>query len=444
MHKIFCVLLGSVLLWGATSTAHGQNGDGFENWYGANEAAFGKLYLHFHRNPELSFKEEKTAQKFAEVLTANGFDTTTNIGGLGVVGILENGDGPTVMLRADLDGLPVTEATNLPYASTVKVENAAGQSVGVMHACGHDIHMTSLLATAKFLSENREKWSGRLMIVGQPAEERGSGAAAMLNDGLFKRFDKPDYAIALHCNATLPAGKVSLRSGYAMANVDSVDVTLFGKGGHGAYPHATIDPIVQAAKFILDVQTIVSREVKPIEAAVITVGSVHAGTKHNIIPDHCKLQLTVRSYSDHVRKQLLDGIQLKARAAAISCGAREPVIKISEGTPSLSNHPEVTRRIHKVFVDHLGANQVVEAEPVMGGEDFSQYGRQGVPSLLFFLGVVEQRRPDRYQTMGLKPPSLHSAEFYPDFELALQTGVLATSQAALELFNATANPMPSN
>ncbi len=409
------------------------------DWARANIESLAGLYLDLHRTPELSFEEKETAAKFARELKKLGVTVTENVGGYGVVGILENGEGPNVMLRADLDGLPVKEATNLPYASTVRVADSTGNEVGVMHACGHDMHMTCLLGTARYLSEHKDSWSGRIMFVGQPAEERGSGAVAMLRDGLFQKFPKPDYAIALHCNATLPSGKVSLRSGYAMANVDSVDVTLFGRGGHGAYPHTTIDPIVQAAKFVLDVQTIVSREVKPIEAAVITVGSIHAGTKHNIISDSCHLQLTVRSYSDEVRKQLLDGIKRKAHAAALSVGAKDPLVKISEGTPSLSNDSELTRQIKGVFCDQLGENCVVEAEQVMGGEDFSQYGRQGVSSLMFFLGVVEQRRLDRYREMGLEPPSLHSAEFYPDINQTIETGVVSMSSAALNLM-----PIKSN
>ncbi len=402
-------------------------------WVAGNIKPLAKLYLHFHQNPELSFEEEKTAARLAKELEDLGAVVTQNVGGHGVVGIIENGDGPTVMIRTDLDALPVIEETNLPYASNVKVTDADGKTVGVMHACGHDVHMTTLVGTARYLAAHKDQWSGRVMFIGQPAEERGSGAIAMLKDGLFEKFKKPDFALGLHCNATLPSGMVSLRPGYAMANVDSVDVTFFGRGGHGAYPHTTIDPIVEAAKFILDVQTIVSREVKPIEAAVITVGSIHAGTKHNIISDRCHLQLTVRSYSDNVRKLLIDGIERKAKAAAMSVGAKDPVIKVSEGTPSLSNDALLATTMAAVFKSQLGEGKVVEAEPVMGGEDFSQYGRAGVPSLMYFLGVVEKRRLDRFEEMGLTPPSLHSSSFYPDIEQTLETGVVTMSSAALEL-----------
>ena len=405
------------------------------DWLEDNLKSLAEVYLHFHQHPELSFEEEKTAQKLGSEWETVGIDVTYRVGGFGVVGILKNGDGPTVMLRTDLDALPVTEETNLPYASRVKVKDNRGVTVGVMHACGHDIHLTTLVGVARYLATNKDRWNGTLMLIGQPAEERGSGASAMLADGLFERFPKPDFAIALHCNSTFATGKVSLRPGYAMANVDSVDVTLFGRGGHGAYPHTTIDPIVQAAKFVLDVQTIVSREVKPIEAAVITVGSIHAGTKHNIISDSCHLQLTVRSYSDEVRKILIDGIKRKAKAAAMSVNAKAPEIKVSEGTPSLSNDSELAADMKAVFVRELGADNVLEQEPVMGGEDFSQYGRAGVPSLMYFLGVIEQRRLDRYEELGVTPPSLHSASFYPDFEKAIETGVVTMSSAAMKLFS---------
>jgi len=432
-HNKIPLRLGLALAFCFALSAQAIQAETPEAWVEANIKPLAKLYLHFHQNPELSFEEKETAARLARELAEIGATVTQNVGGHGVVGILENGDGPTVMIRTDLDALPVIEQTNLPYASKVKVTDADGKTVGVMHACGHDIHMTTLVGAARYLAAHKDQWSGRVMFIGQPAEERGSGAIAMLNDGLFEKFKKPDFALGLHCNATLPSGMVSLRPGYAMANVDSVDVTFFGRGGHGAYPHTTIDPIVEAAKFIVDAQTIVSREVKPIEAAVITVGSIHAGTKHNIISDRCHLQLTVRSYSDDVRKQLIDGIRRKAKAAAVSVGAKDPLIKVSEGTPSLSNDAQLAGKMASVFKSKLGKGKVVEAEPVMGGEDFSQYGRAGVPSLMYFLGVVEQRRLDRFKEMGLTPPSLHSASFYPDIERTLETGVVTMSSAALEL-----------
>lgn len=405
------------------------------DWTDENVRELSKLYYYLHANPEISFQEEQTGIRIGKELEKVGCEVTNNVGGFGVVGLLKNGDGPVVMIRTDLDALPIVEKTNVPYASKVKTTDENGKTVGVMHACGHDMHMTSVVGTARYLASCKEQWSGTVMFIGQPAEERGSGATAMLEDGLFERFPKPDYAIALHVSASLASGKIALRSGYTMANVDSVDITLFGRGGHGAYPHKTIDPVVQAARLIMDIQTIVSREVRPLEPAVITVGSIHAGTKHNIISDQCHLQLTVRSYGDEVRAQLIDAIKRKAKATAASSGAKEPVIKVSEGTPSLFNHVELTERLIPVFKDALGSDNVNDGDPVMGGEDFSQYGRAGVPSLLFWLGGVEQARLDRFDELGIEAPSLHSAEFYPDVEPVLKTGVVALSSAALDLLD---------
>lgn len=271
------------------------------------------------------------------------------------------------------------------------------------------------------------------MLIGQPAEERGAGAKAMLEDGLFERFPKPDFAVALHVDSTLAAGRVGYRPGYALANVDSVDITVHGKGGHGAQPHTTIDPIVQAAQLVLALQTIVSREVKPTEPAVVTVGSIHGGTKHNIIGNDCHLQITVRSYSDDVRQHLLEAIRRKALAVAMGAGAPEPTIRVSEGTPALKNDQQLALRLAKLFERELGADKVVESDPSMGGEDFSRYGLAGVPILMYRLGAVDARRLDRYQQLGQQPPSLHSSKFYPDIEETLTTGIVTMSAAVLDL-----------
>ena len=286
-----------------------------------------ELYKHFHANPELSFQEEQTAARLADELRKTGAEVTSNVGGHGVVAMLKNGSGPTLMLRTDLDALPVAEKTDLPYASKVRVKDQRGAKVGVMHACGHDLHITNLIGVARYMAAHTDLWSGTLMLIGQPAEERGAGAQAMLADGLFVRFSRPDYALALHVDASSATGTVGYRTGYSLANVDSVDITVKGRGGHGAYPHATIDPIVIAARLILDLQTIVSREIKPIEPAVITVGSIRGGTKHNVIGDTCHLQITVRSYSAEVRRHLHEAITRKAHAAAVSAGAPEPEVK---------------------------------------------------------------------------------------------------------------------
>ena len=423
---LFAILLPSIVAFDTRAADPGR-------WSRENIDSLVQLYQYFHAYPELSFHEEKTADRLAAELRDVGADVTQRIGGFGVVGIMKNGNGPTLMLRTDLDALPITEDTNLVFASKVKTKNADGNEVGVMHACGHDIHMTNLVGVARFLAANKGAWSGTLMFIGQPAEERGAGARAMLDDGLFRRFPKPDFAVALHVDSGMAAGKIGYRAGYALANVDSVDITLKGRGGHGAYPHTTIDPIVQAARLVMDLQTIVSREVKPIEPAVITVGSIHGGTKHNVIGDTCHLQITVRSYSDKVRKQLHDAIERKAKATAASADAEEPEIKISEGTPSLFNDEELAQRLAPVFRNAIGEQNVLVSEPSMGGEDFSQYGRQGVPILMFRLGTVEEKRLERYKSIGIPAPSLHSAKFYPDAALTLQTGITCMAAAALDI-----------
>jgi hippurate hydrolase len=293
--------------------------------------------------------------------------------------------------------------------------------------------MTNLVGVARYLAEHRDGWRGRLILIGQPAEERGGGARAMLEDGLFDRFGKPDFALALHVDATRAAGRIAYRPGHALANVDSVDITMHGQGGHGAYPHATIDPIVQAAQLVNVLQTIVSREVRPIDPAVVTVGSIHGGTKHNIIPSQCQLQLTVRTYGDEVRQQVLRAIRRKAAAVASGAGAPEPTVEVSEGTPALWNDRQLTERLATVFCDVLGDDNVSVAEASLGGEDFSYYGQAGVPSLMFWLGSVEQKRLARYAQLGQTPPSLHSPLYYPDYEPTLTTGIQVMASGALEL-----------
>lgn len=390
-------------------------------------------YRWLHTHPEISFKEVETAKYVAKQWREVGFGVTEQVGGHGVVAILDNGDGPTLMLRTDLDALPVTEQTGLSFASKQTVLTEAGTNSGVMHACGHDMHMSSVIGAARYLASHRKQWRGKLMLIGQPAEERGSGAKAMLADGLFKRFSKPDYAVALHVESATPTGKVALRAGYSLANVDAVDIEVVGRGGHGAAPDTTIDPIVQACELVMSLQTIVSREMKPIEPAVVTVGSIHGGTKHNIIGDSCHLQVTVRSYTTPVREKILGSIKRRAKAIAQAYGAPEPTITVSEGTPALENHKELTERLTKVFRNAIGTENVLDMEPVMGGEDFSQYGLAGVPIVMYRLGAVSQKRLDRYQELGRIPPSLHSPSFYPDADEALATGVKTFVAAALDL-----------
>jgi amidohydrolase len=394
-------------------------GEDASTWAKAHVSELVELYRHFHAHPELSFEEYETGSRVAKELRAAGIEVTEKVAKTGVVGVLKNGDGPIVMIRTDLDALPVTEQTGLAYASKVKVKGEAGET-GVMHACGHDIHITNLIGTARWFAANKDQWKGTLIFLGQPAEERIGGAKVMLEEGLFTKFPRPDYAIALHCDP-------------ALANTDSVDVTMIGRGGHGAYPHTTIDPIVLAAQFIMSLQTIVSREVKPIEACVITVGSIHGGTKHNIIGNECHMQLTVRCYSDEVRQQIHDAIIRKAKAVAAGAGAPEPKVVYTEGTPAMFNDEKLAERLRAVFIRELGADNVENPQPEMGGEDFSQYGRAGVPILMFRLGTIEPRRLARMRQLGQEPPSLHSASYYPDAEESLVTGIKTTVAATMEL-----------
>jgi len=302
-----------------------------------------------------------------------------------------------------------------------------------MHACGHDIHMTNLLGVARYLAGHKDTWNGTILFVGQPAEERGLGAKKMLDDKLFSRFGRPDLAVALHVDSTLATGRVGCRAGYSLANVDSVDITLHGKGGHGAYPHTTVDPIVQAAHLILDLQTIVSREMNPIDPAVVTVGSIHAGSKHNIISSNCKLQMTVRSYSEQSRKNILDAIQRKAKAVAMSFRAAEPTVVFSEGTPALFNNQGLVEKLIPVFEKTLGKDHVVHSEQSMGGEDFSEFGVAGIPICMYRLGSVKADRLEALKSGGKLPPSLHSPQYYPDAPEALKTGIVSMVAVVQEL-----------
>jgi len=403
-------------------------------------ASLEKLYTHFHEHPELSFREQKTAARLAEELKALGIEVTTGVGGHGVVGVLKNGAGPTVLVRTDLDALPLKELTGVPYASTVRTTNDLGVEVDVMHACGHDVHITSLVGTARVLTKLKQRWSGTIVFIGQPAEERGAGARAMLKDGLFTRFPKPDYCLALHVSSDMAAGSVGVVEGFVLANVDSVDITLRGAGGHGAWPHKTKDPIVLAAQSIMAMQAIISRETDPLESAVVTVGSVHGGTKHNIIPDEVKLQLTVRSFTDEVRAHTLAAIKRIVRGQALSAGIPEdrlPVVHVDEKefTPATYNNPELARRVSGTFKQLFGEKKVISRKPVMGGEDFSEFGRTAdkIPICIFWLGSVEPERVAESARTGQPLPSLHSSLYRPLREPTIKTGVTGMSAAVLEL-----------
>ncbi len=400
------------------------------------------LYVHLHTHPELSFHEVETSKKIAAELRKLGFDVTEHVGGYGVVGVFKNGAGPTVMVRTDLDALPVEEQTGLPYASKVKTKDDQGNEVSVMHACGHDMHMTVFTGTARALIKLKDHWKGTLVMIGQPAEEKGGGARAMIADGLFERFPRPDYALALHVNSSMAAGTVGYREGYALANVDAVDIVIRGAGGHGAYPHTTKDPVVLAAETVMALQTIVSREIAPIEPAVVTVGSIHGGTKHNIIPDEVRLQLTLRSYSDKVREQTIAAIRRITRGLAIAAGVPEdrmPIVTVGdEYTPATYNDPDLTLRVAKVFKSVLGEQNVIHTEPVMGGEDFGRYGRvePKIPICIFWLGAVAPEKVEEARKTGKSLPSLHSSLFAPVPEPTIRTGVKAMTSAVLDLLSA--------
>ena len=428
--------MGTVLMVAGQSLAQTPLRDAIEGDFDYLQT----LYTHLHENPELSFEEVQTAKRIAKELRSLGFKVTTGIGGTGLVAIMRNGDGPKVMIRTDLDALPVKEKTGKPYASTVLGQNYLGdKNLPIMHACGHDVHMTALVGTARRLVAMKDQWSGTLIMIGQPAEELGLGAKAMLEDGLFSRFPKPDYNLGLHVNAGLPAGMIGYTSGYALANVDSVDIEIKGVGGHGAYPHTTKDPIVLGAYIVTALQTLVSREINPQAPAVVTVGSFHGGTKHNIIPGNAHLKLTVRSYSDDVRETLLSGITRIAKNQARAFGLPEdklPVVTREENyTPSLYNDPALVKSTMAAIAKQIGADNVRELPAVMGGEDFSRYGRTAdkIPGFLFWVGAVD---PDVYakaKASGETLPSLHSPFFAPDPRRTIITAVDAMSTAALNL-----------
>lgn len=384
------------------------------------------LYLDLHQNPELSSHETQTAEKLAGRLRDLGYTVTEHVGGTGVVAILKNGAGPAVMLRTELDGLPVEEKTGLAYASKVRAKDDSGRDVGVMHACGHDLHMASLFATAAIMAHSKSSWHGTLILIGQPAEETISGAKRMIEDGLMTRFPKPDVAVAMHVGNTLPAGKVGVGPGYRFSNADSLRITIYGKGGHGSMPNSTIDPIVIAARVVVTLQTIVSREVKPGEVAVITVGYIQAGTKNNIIPDHAELGITVRSYKPEVRKLMLAAIERITRAEATAAGAtQEPKIEHPEATDAVYNDPALAQRLQSVLESALGKDRVVVDDPGMASEDFSYFTAQGVPSFYFSLGGADPAKYAEAKAAGTNLPSNHSPLFAPDVDPALHTGIEA-------------------
>ena len=425
-------MLFTLLATGPLVKAQAMSRDDAE-WYARNLKELTALYTHLHTNPELSFREEATAKRIAEELRNAGLEVTTGVGKLGVVGTLKNGAGPTVLVRSDMDALPVKEETELPYASKATVTDPEGKTVGVMHACGHDIHMACLVGTARWLASHKDQWKGTVLFIGQPAEEMIGGAKAMLADGLYTRFPRPDAALALHVTHDLPVGSVAYTSGPALASSTSVTVTIRGKGGHGAAPHSTVDPIFLASLVVIDLQSIVSRDVDPVQPCVISVGSIHGGTKSNIIPNEVKLQLTLRAYREDVRLQLLEGIKLRLKGLAQAHRAPEALFVIEETTAPTINTPALVDRVLPALKKELGEDNVVMVEPVMGAEDFGLFSQGGVPTFMFRLGTIPREKLAAAKAKDETLPSLHSSKYFPDPAPSIQTGVRAMTAAVVKL-----------
>jgi amidohydrolase len=404
------------------------------------------IYKTIHSHPELSHHEEQTASLLAGELRKVGYTVTEHVGrypdgsqAFGVVGLLKNGPGPELLIRGDMDGLPIIEQTDLPYASHVKTKNASGEEVGIMHACGHDVHVTTLIGTARALAAAKDRWHGTLLLIGQPSEETIDGAKAMMADHLYERFGKPDYAIALHDSATRAAGTVSITSGPALASSSSVDVVMRGVGGHGAFPQGTKDPIVMAAQFIVQMQTVVSRQESPLDPTVVTVGDIHGGTKRNIIPNEVKMELTVRAFSDAAQRTAIEGIKRAANAAALAAGVpedRQPIVTVidTESTPVLYNDPALSRRLKVALEKSLGAKNAIAETPIMGSEDFGIFGQDSkIPTVMIWLGAMDPAKLASAQAAGKLLPGLHTSRFAPEPELTLRTGVTAMTSMAVEL-----------
>jgi len=406
------------------------------------------IYKDIHSHPELSGREERTSDIVAKELRVVGCEVTDHLGkysrpefkGYGVVGVMKNGPGPTVLVRTDMDALPVEEQTGLPYASTVTTKNDKGDEVHVMHACGHDAHMSAFIGTARALAKLKNQWHGTIVFVGQPAEEALGGARALLADGLYTRFPKPDFALGFHDRAEMEIGHIGVTEGYTYANVDSVNITVRGVGGHGAYPHKTKDPVVLSAETVVALQTIASRENNPVDPVVVTVGSIHGGTKHNIIPDEVKMLLTVRTYKADVRERTLAAIDRIAKGIATTAGVppeRAPIVEVlkDEFTPATYNNPELTKRLVAVWKKVLGAQNVEATEPTMGGEDFSEYSLpdHSIPACDFHIGAVDPAKIAESKKSGVPLPSLHSSKFAPIPEPTIRIGTIAMTSAVLEL-----------
>lgn len=427
-----CCVCATVLAWSQTSPSIDAG----------TYADAHALYLDLHEHPELSGHETETAPKLAAELRKAGYDVTEHVGGNGIVALLKNGSGPTVMMRTELDALPVEEKTGLAYASKVHAKDDSGRDVGVMHACGHDLHMASMLGTAEIMARSKDTWHGTLMLIGQPAEETISGAEGMIKAGIFTRFPKPDVAVALHVSNELPAGMASITPGIYNTNADSMRISIYGKGGHGAMPESTIDPIVIAARTIMALQTIASREVKPGEMAIVTVGFIRAGTKNNIIPDQADMGLTIRTRNAEVRKQVLASITRITKAEAAAAGApREPLVENYESTDLVYNNVAVAQRLRAPLEAALGKNNVVIAEPITPSEDFSFFTEQGVPGFYFSLGGADPQKFAEAKAAGTHLPSNHSPFFAPDIDPALHAGIAAEVAVLKNLLGASSEEL---
>jgi amidohydrolase len=435
---IFSVFLFSLALW-----ASAQKNPGNEKIFKIIEDITGQyenLYMDLHKNPELSFMEFNTSKKMANELKSIGFEVTSGVGGNGVVGVFRNGKGKVIMLRTDMDALPVKENTGLAYACTETKKDASGNDMPVMHACGHDLHMTVWLGTLRTLVTLKQEWEGTIVAIAQPAEEASGGSIAMIRDSLFLKFPKPDLALCYHVNAELPAGTIGYLPGPIFAGVNSAEITVYGKGGHGALPHTTIDPIVLSARIILDIQTIVSRDLNPVHPAVVTVGSIHGGTRSNIIPDEVKMLLTIRFFDDAVFKQIREALIRITKGDAIAAGLPEdkmPLVEFSsQNTPPVVNDQELVLKGVKTMKEIIGNGNVIQVDPAMVGEDFGKYGRtdEKIPIALFWLGGVNQKKYNDHIVKGTNIPPLHNSSFVPDFIPAFKCGVAAMTKTVIDLF----------
>lgn len=427
------VVLSLMIVWAGSGAGQTPSNQEIDAIYPAIDA----LYIDLHQNPELGFQEVETAAKLAARVRALGYEVTTGVARTGIVAVMKNGPGPTVMLRTELDALPIEEKTGLPFASRVVVRNASGQLTPVMHACGHDIHMAAWTGTATLMATHKDRWHGTLVLVGQPAEEGGGGAAAMLKDGLFTRFPRPDFALSLHDDDSMPAGTIGYHAGPFRAMSDPVTIVVYGRGGHAAMPMNTVDPVVLASRIVVALQTIVSRENNPVDPVVITVGSIHGGTQGNIVPDEVRLQLSVRTYTLEVRRKTLDAIRRIARGEAISAGApREPEVTApaEPGYPVVYNDPALTARLAKALKAGLGEKAVIEMPAKMTSEDFSEYWSIGnVPSALLHIGAVDAAKFAEIQRTGIPGPAPHSPEWAPVREPTLKGAMRAEVTELMEL-----------